>query len=88
LSTTEMFIQDKTTCMVWRTTLAIALGILLGGAAARVENLACGQEAPPGYCLTETPTARIASGMVGGACASGSALLMIELWRRVQRDAD
>jgi len=83
-----MFIQDKTTCMVWRTTLAIALGILLGGAAARVENLACGQEAPPGYCLTETPTARIASGMVGGACASGSALLMIELWRRVQRDAD
>jgi len=74
--------------MVWRTTLAIALGILLGRAAARVENLACGQEAPPGYCLTETPTARIASGMVGGACASGSALLMIELWRRVQRDAD
>jgi hypothetical protein len=79
-----MFIQNKTTGMVWRTTLAIAVGILLGGGTARVENLACGQETPPGYCLTETLTARVANGMVGGACASGGALLMIELWRRMQ----
>jgi hypothetical protein len=82
-----MIIQDKTTCLVWRMTLAIAAGILLGGVAARVENRVCaGSETPPGYCLTETSHVRVANGMVGGACASGGALLMIELWSRLQRD--
>ncbi|MBE9156885.1 hypothetical protein IQ265_08585 [Nodosilinea sp. LEGE 06152] len=72
--------------MLWRATLAIGAGILLGGSAARVEDQACAQPgAMPRYCLMETSRARVADGMVGGAFASGSALLMIELWGRFRK---
>jgi hypothetical protein len=82
-----MFIQDKKNAMVWRATLAIAAGILLGGGAARVENQTCvNAEAPPAHCLTEVPGVRVAHGMVGGVFASGGGLLMIELWGRLQKD--
>ncbi|PSN16439.1 hypothetical protein C7293_02730 [filamentous cyanobacterium CCT1] len=81
-----MFIQRERNTMLWRATLAIAAGILLGGSAARVENQSCNQsEGLPGYCLTETSRARVANGMVGGAFASGGALLMIELWGKFRK---
>ncbi len=81
-----MFIQNEKNGIVWRATLAIAAGILLGGGAARVENQACAKlETPPAHCLTEAPKVRIANGMVGGMFASGGALLLIELWGKVQK---
>ena len=72
--------------MVWKATLALAAGILLGGGAARVENQACANlKTPPAHCLTEAPRVRIANGMVSGVFASGGALLFIELWGKVQK---
>jgi len=81
-----MFIQEDRNRMVWRATLAIAVGILLGGGAASFETQACAKpDNAATYCLTEEPQTRVANGMVGGAFASGGALLMIELWARLQK---
>jgi hypothetical protein len=81
-----MFIQEKRNRLVWRVTLGISAGILLGGAAANVENRACAKlETPPGQCLTGTPRIRIANGMFSGAFASSGALLMIELLGKSQK---
>ena len=81
-----MFIQRERNSLLWRATLAIAAGILLGGSAARVEDQACSEPgALPKYCLMETSRARVTDGMVGGAFASGGALLMIELWGRFRK---
>ncbi len=81
-----MFIQREKNTLLWRATLAIGAGILLGGSAARVENQACiTSGAQPGYCLTEAPRVRVADGMAGGAFASGGALLMIELQGRFRK---
>jgi len=78
-----MFIQHEKTGLLWRVTLAISAGIILGGSAASVENRACAKaETPPAYCLTEMPRVRIAHGMVGGVFASAGAVLMIECWER------
>lgn len=83
---TDMFVQDKRNGLLWRLTLAIAAGMLLGGGTARLETRACSApEAPPTYCLTETPKARIAQGMVNGVFASAGALIMIELWAKMQK---
>lgn len=72
--------------MLWRATLAIALGILLGGGAARVENQVCAKsETPSDSCLMETPRVRVVHGMVGGVFASSGAMIMIELWGRFQK---
>ncbi|MGG6239069.1 hypothetical protein ACQ4N7_10560 [Nodosilinea sp. AN01ver1] len=72
--------------MLWKATLAIGAGILLGGSAARVENQACIKSgAQPMYCLTAAPRVRVASGMASGAFASGGAVLMIELWGRLRK---
>lgn len=78
-----MFIQREKNSLVWGATLVLGMGILLGGGAARVENQACTtSENLPGHCLTEAPKVRVAHGMLGGAFASGGALLMIELLGR------
>lgn len=83
---TAMFIQEEKNRAIWRVTLGIACGILLGGVASSVENQACTKsEAPPAYCLTEEPQVRVVNGMMGGAFASGGALLLIELWGRLQK---
>ena len=75
-----MFIQREKNVMLWGTTLAISVGILLGGGAARAKNQACTQsQTMPGHCLSESPKMQVAQGMLGGAFASGGALLMIEL---------
>jgi len=80
-----MFIRDSRNRLVWSATLAIAVGILLGGGTARWENRACTQsEMPATYCVTEVPEVRVVRGMVGGALASGGALLAISLWARLQ----
>jgi hypothetical protein len=82
---TDMFVQNKRNRIVWRATLAISAGILLGGGAASMESHACvGSERPPTYCLTENPKTRVARGMVSGVFASAGALLMIELWANMQ----
>lgn len=71
--------------MIWRATLAIAVGLLLGGAAARLETQSCVRpETTDATCLTETPQVRVVNGMVSGAFASGGALVLIELWGRFQ----
>jgi hypothetical protein len=81
-----MFIQHEKNVMLWGTTLAIGVGILLGGGAARAQNQACSQsQAIPGYCLNKSPRVRVAEGMVGGAFASGGALMMIELGKLTKR---
>ncbi|MBD2112604.1 MULTISPECIES: hypothetical protein [Cyanophyceae] len=81
-----MFIQREKNVMLWGTTLALSVGILLGGGAARAKNQACSQsQTLPGYCLNESPRMRVAQGMLGGAFASGGALLMIELGKISKR---
>ncbi len=81
-----MFIQREKNSMVWGITLAIGAGVLLGGGAARVENQACSEsETLTGYCFTEAPKVEVAEGMIGGAFASGGALMMIELWGRFSK---
>jgi hypothetical protein len=78
-----MFIQHEKNRLVWGATLVLGMGVLLGGGAARIENQACGtSEALPGYCLTAAPKVRVAHGMLGGAFASGGALVMIDLLGR------
>jgi hypothetical protein len=86
LATIEMFIQREKNNLVWGATLAIGVGILLGGGAARVQNQACSHTyEQPGYCFNQSPRLRVARGMVGGAFASGSALVAIELGRLSKR---
>ncbi|WP_017298678.1 hypothetical protein [Nodosilinea nodulosa] len=81
-----MFIQREKNNLLWGATLAIGAGILLGGGAARVQNQACNQaHTIPGYCLSQPPSVRVARGMVGGAFASGGALIMIELGKLSKR---
>ncbi|MGB3201972.1 MAG: hypothetical protein WBA99_13795 [Nodosilinea sp.] len=81
-----MFIQPEKTRLVWGATLAIGVGILLGGGAARVKTEACSQpQTQSGYCLGESPQVHVAEGMLGGAFASGGALLMIELGKLSKR---
>lgn len=81
-----MFIQREKNGLLWGATLVLGLGILLGGGTARVENQACSQvKTLPGYCLTEAPKVRVAHGMLSGAFASGGALLMLELLRRLPK---
>ncbi|PZU99199.1 MAG: hypothetical protein DCF32_18765 [Leptolyngbya sp.] len=80
-----MFIQHEKNVLLWSATLAVGVGILLGGGAARVKSQSCGKpQAVPGYCL-ESPRIQVAQGMVGGAFASGGALLMIELGKMAKR---
>lgn len=75
-----MFIQREKNRLVWAATLVLGAGILLGGGAARVEGQVCNtSKALPEHCLTVAPKVRVAHGMLGGAFASGGALLMIEL---------
>jgi len=84
-----MFIQEDKTRRVWGMTLGIAAGILLGGSVASVENRACTTSATPaGDCFTQTPQAKVLHGMVGGAFAAGGALLLIDLWGRLQNSND
>lgn len=81
-----MFIQPERTSLVWGATLAIGVGILLGGSAARAQNHACSQtQTLPGHCLSESPRVRVVHGMAGGAFASGGALMMIELGKVLKR---
>jgi len=81
-----MFIQREKTRLVWAATLVLGAGILLGGGAARVESQVCNtSKALPEHCLTEAPKVRVANGMLGGAFASGGALLMIELLGRFSK---
>lgn len=80
-----MFIQHEKNVLLWGTTLAIGVGIILGGGAARVKSQACDKpQALPGYCL-KAPKIQVAQGMVSGAFASGGALLMIELGKMAKR---
>jgi hypothetical protein len=84
-----MFIQHEKTGLLWRVTLAISAGIILGGSAASVENRVCAKsEAPSASCLTEIPRVRVAHGMVGGMFASAGAMLMIEGWERFRNAGD
>ncbi|HZG37710.1 MAG TPA: hypothetical protein VEZ50_03430 [Nodosilinea sp.] len=81
-----MFIKREKNVLVWGATLVLSVGVLLGGGAARVETEACStSETLPGHCLTEAPKVRVAHGMLGGAFASGGALMMIELLRKFPR---
>jgi hypothetical protein len=81
-----MFIQREKNRLLWAATVVLGAGILLGGGAARVESQACNTlEVLPEHCLTEAPKVRVAHGMLGGAFASGSALLMIELWGKFSK---
>ena len=75
-----MFIQREKNRLVWAATLVLGAGILLGGSAAQVEGQVCNtSKVLPEHCLTTAPKVRVAHGMLGGAFASGGALLMIEL---------
>jgi hypothetical protein len=81
-----MFIQREKNRLVWAATLVLGAGIILGGGAARVEGKACNtSQALPEHCLTEAPKVRVAHGMLGGAFASGGALLTIELLGRLRK---
>lgn len=81
-----MFIQPEKSRLVWGATLVIGIGILLGGGAARFKTQTCNQpQTQSGYCLSESPRIRVAEGMISGAFASGSALMMIELGKLSKR---
>lgn len=81
-----MFIQEEKTRKVWGMTLGVAAGILLGGSVASVENRVCAASIMPAETCLAAPKVRVMNGMVGGAFAAGGALLLLELWSRVQTD--